>query len=316
MSTFEQLAPAAGPPQTSLPQRILGAVEQVIVGHHAPIEVILAALLSGGHVLLEDKPGVGKTILARTIAATLGLQMNRIQGTPDLLPTDVTGIHVFNPSDGTWPFRAGPIFSNIVLVDEFNRATPKAQSALLEAMAERQVTVDGVTTPLPSPFIVIATQNPMGEAGTYPLVAAQLDRFAVMCRLGLPDRESERKVVTGEAGADRLAAVRPVATQEEITRLVACTRNVRISSSMVDFLLDVVSEIRAIDDQIWLSVRVSETIAQVARGHAVINGREYVAPEDLQAVIPAVLSHRLPRQFDEAVIADIVRSIPVPVSGD
>ena len=316
MSTFEQLAPAVGPPQVGLPQRILAAVEQVIVGQHAPIEVILAALLSGGHVLLEDKPGVGKTILARTIAATLGLEMNRIQGTPDLLPTDVTGIHVFNPADGTWPFRAGPIFSNIVLVDEFNRATPKAQSALLEAMAERQVTVDGVTTALPAPFMVIATQNPMGEAGTYPLVSAQLDRFAVMCRLGLPDLESERQVVAGQAGADRLAAVEPVAAHQEIARLIANTKNVRMSDSMVDYLLLVVSAIRDIDDEIWLSVRVSETIAQVARGHAVVKGREYVAPEDIQAVTPAVLIHRLPRQFDEDVIADIVRSMPVPVSGD
>lgn len=293
---------------------IVSSVERVIAGQRDAVTLLLAALLSGGHVLLEDRPGVGKTVLARALATTLGLDSSRIQGTPDLLPTDITGIHVFNPADASWPFRAGPIFASLVLVDEFNRATPKAQSALLEAMAENQVTVDGTTAKLPQPFMVIATQNPPGGGGTHPLVAAQLDRFSLMTKLGLPGRESERAILSGSAGFAHLSGLKAVLTRAELIELMLHVRNLPMAPSIVEYILDIVDSVRRVDGDVWLSVRASASLADVARGHAVISGRNYVAPEDVQAAAPHVLIHRLPRQFDESVIRGIIRSVEVPVA--
>ena len=294
--------------------RIVASVERVISGQRETITLILSALLSGGHVLLEDRPCVGKTVLARALATTLGLDDSRIQGTPDLLPTDITGIHVYNPADGSWPFRAGPIFASLVLVDEFNRATPKAQSALLEAMAENQVTIDGTTAPLPQPFMVIATQNPPGGGGTHPLVPAQLDRFSLMTRLGLPGRDGERAVLSGDAGIRYLAALQPVLDHQRLVELMTYVRNLPIAPAIVEYILDIVDRVRNVDSDVWLSVRASSSVADVARGHAVIAGRGYVAPEDVQAAAPHVLVHRLPRQFDESVLRGIIRSVAVPVA--
>lgn len=295
-----------------LPEQMLDSLERVILGQRSNLTLILATMLSGGHVLLEDRPGVGKTVLARAIGAMLGVDVNRVQGTPDLLPSDVTGVHVYNPKSGEWSFRAGPIFTSLLLVDELNRATPKSQSALLEAMAEGQVSVDGTTKQLDPNFMVIATQNPRGEVGTHPLGNAQLDRFATSVQLGLPDRESERRVISGNAGAPHLADLAPVANSEQIESLRRRIATLPIHDLVLDYLLDVVESFRSIEG-VWLSVRVTQTLLQVARGRAVFEGRPYVIPQDVQAVTPSVLAHRLPSAFDRASILGVLVAVPVPV---
>lgn len=298
-----------------LPVRMLDSLEQVIVGQRSNLSLILATMLSGGHVLLEDRPGVGKTVLARAIGAMLGVDTNRVQGTPDLLPSDVTGVHIYNPQSGEWSFRAGPIFTSLLLVDELNRATPKSQSALLEAMAEGQVSVDGTTQQLDPNFMVIATQNPKGEVGTHPLGNAQLDRFAASLQLGLPDRASERNIISGTAGAAHLIDIVPVGTSDEIQALRHKIAMLPVHDLVLDYLIDVVESFRSVDG-VWLSVRVTQTMLQVARGRAVFEGREYVIPQDIQAVAPAVLGHRLPPAFDVASILGVLVGVPVPVDVD
>jgi len=294
---------------------LLDALEQVIVGQRASLELALATLLSGGHLLLEDRPGVGKTVLAKALGRVLGIPTGRIQGTPDLLPTDVTGVHVFQPHAGTWEFRPGPIFTSLLLVDELNRATPKAQSALLEAMAEGQVTVDGETRPLARPFMVIATQNPQGEIGTHPLGQAQLDRFATMVHLGLPGRQAERAVLEGAAGNRRLDALEPVLGPGDLASVLGWVAATTASGGVIDYALDCVEAVRLLDPSVWLSVRVSQMTLAVARGRAYMQGRDYVAPEDVRAVVPAVVGHRLPRSLDPAALDTHLRSVPVPVDG-
>lgn len=294
-------------------QRILDGLEQVIVGQRRNLAMVMACLLSGGHVLLEDRPGVGKTMLARAIGAVLGRETKRVQGTPDLLPSDITGVHVFDPRSGDWSFRAGPVFAPVLLVDELNRATPKAQSALLEAMAERQVTVDGATMSLPADFMVIATQNPRGEVGTHPLGHAQLDRFAISLHLGLPTGDAERRILLGEFGSAGLAELEPVVSEDDLTSLRRRIAELPVSDGIVDYILDVVREFRSVEGT-WLGVRVTETVLRVARGHAVFAGREYVAPEDVQSVVPRVLAHRLPPAFDAASILGVLSTVDVPVA--
>lgn len=302
--------------QPALPgPRLLDALEQVIAGQRPALELALATLLSGGHLLLEDRPGVGKTVLAKALGRVLGIPTGRIQGTPDLLPTDVTGVHVFQPHAGTWEFRAGPIFTSLLLVDELNRATPKAQSALLEAMAEGQVTVDGETRALARPFMVIATQNPQGEIGTHPLGQAQTDRFATMVRLGLPGREAERAVLEGFAGNRRLDDLGPVLGPGDLAWVLHGVAATTASAGVIDYALDCVEAIRALDTSVWLSVRVSQMTLDVARGRAYMQGRDYVAPEDVRAVVPAVVAHRLPRGLDPAAVEPCLGLVPVPVDG-
>lgn len=295
-----------------LPVRMLDSLEQVILGQRSNLALILSTMLSGGHVLIEDRPGVGKTVLARAIGAMLGVDTNRIQGTPDLLPSDVTGVHIYNPQSGEWSFSAGPIFTSLLLVDELNRATPKSQSALLEAMAEGQVSVDGTTQQLDPNFMVIATQNPKGEIGTHPLGSAQLDRFAASVRLGLPDRTSERSIVAGDAGTAHLSDVLPVASADEIQALRHKIATLPVHDLVLDYLIDVVEAFRSVEG-VWLSVRVTQTLLQVARGRAVFEGRSFVIPQDIQSVAPSVFAHRLPTAFDRASILGVLVGVSVPV---
>ena len=300
---------------TAVGTHILNEVAKVIVGHDDMVEIALAAILSGGHVLIEDRPGVGKTLLARTLATVMGLEQSRIQGTSDLLPSDVTGIHVFEPQSGSWAFRSGPIFSESLLFDELNRATPKAQSALLEAMAEGHVTVDGQTMALPKPFVVIATQNPSGDVGTYRLGSAQVDRFAVVVSMGLPSLEDERAIVTRSAGTARLDDTETVITASEVAELREHVGDIEISEALVDYGLEIIEAIRLLGGGVWLSVRVSETLFSMARGLAFMRNRDFVIPEDFQDAALPVTRHRIDESVSSELIAKAVEIPVVPVHG-
>ena len=291
---------------TAVGTHILNEVAKVVVGHDDMVEIALAAILSGGHVLIEDRPGVGKTLLARTLATVMGLEQSRIQGTSDLLPSDVTGIHVFEPQSGSWSFRSGPIFSESLLFDELNRATPKAQSALLEAMAEGHVTVDGQTMALPKPFVVIATQNPSGDVGTYRLGSAQVDRFAVVVSMGLPSLEDERAIVTRSAGTARLDDTETVITASEVAELREHVGDIEISEALIDYGLEIIEAIRLLGDGVWLSVRVSETLFSMARGLAFMRNRDFVIPEDFQDAALPVTRHRIDESVSSELIAKAV----------
>jgi len=266
----------------------------VVLGKRDEIVLVVAGLLAGGHVLLEDVPGVGKTLLAKSLARSVGGTAGRVQGTADLMPADITGVTVYDAARRQCDFHPGPIFRNVVLVDEINRATPRAQSALLEAMAESQVTVDGQARALPSPFFVVATQNPYGDVGTFPLVEGQTARFALVVSLGLPGREAERAVLQGDGGPeamDRLAAVvdGPVllAAQAEVDRAY-------VAPTLVDYVLDLVEATRRHPElDHGVSPRASRVLLQVAKAHAAIDGRDFVAPDDVKAVAGPVLAHRL-----------------------
>jgi MoxR-like ATPase len=280
----------------------------------------VAAVLAGGHVLIEDLPGVGKTSLAKALAASIGGTVGRVQGTPDLLPADITGFSVYNPASGDWTFRPGPVFHNVVLVDEVNRATPRAQSALLEAMAEGQVTVDGVVRPLPDPFCVLATQNPQTDAGTFPLAAGQRDRFSVVVSLGLPAREAERLVVLGEGGARALGELCPVGGVEQLRRARDDLERLHVAPPVIDYVLDVVDGVRRHPEVVGgVSPRGSQTLFRVARALAALDGRGYVTPDDVKAAASPVLSHRIDVRgggsvgSGRRVVGQVLASVPVPV---
>lgn len=291
-------------------RQVESAISSVVQGQEDQIRTIVATVLARGHILLEDRPGVGKTTLARALGSALGQPMNRIQGTADLLPTDITGVHVFQPNTGEWKFRPGPILSSVVLVDELNRATPKAQSALLEAMAEGQVTVDGDTFELPETFLVIATQNPPGEPGTYPLVPAQLDRFAVSLSLGLPEAGVERRMLE-----DRVDTIWPEPL--EVKKMAAAVRAadaVEVLPQLLDYIMALVVRARDHSEDIWLSVRVPRVILTVARALAIVDQRSFLTPDDVQAAFLATVGHRLPHHVDaEALTNEVLAAVPVPL---
>lgn len=313
------VAPAGvgGPPAVAA---LVDQISSVVLGDPTPIVLAVAGFLAGGHVLLEDVPGVGKTLMAKAVARSLGGSFGRVQGTADLLPTDLTGVSIYEESDHDWSFRPGPLFHNVVLVDELNRATPRTQSALLEAMAEQQVSVDGTSHELPDPFLVLATQNPQDDLGTFPLVAGQRDRFAVSLSLGLPGRRAELELVAGRGGEPRLAQLQPVANLATWQQLRALLDDrMYLHDVVAGYALDLVDNARSrLGATAPLSTRAALVLLRVARAHALIMGRDHVAPDDVQAVTVAVLSHRIVDATNghlptaRSWITDLVRYVPVP----
>jgi MoxR-like ATPase len=278
-----------------LAARILANVERVVVGKHDEIALVLAAMISGGHVLLEDVPGTAKTILARAIAQSVdGATFARIQCTPDLQPTDITGLAIFDQRTREFEFRPGPVFANIVLVDEVNRALPRTQSALLEAMAEHQVTVDGTTRPLPSPFLVIASENPIDQEGTFPLPEAQLDRFAMRVRLGYPREDEEVSIVAAQRHGHPIGRLEAVATADELRVLQRAADDVYVDDLVLRWTVQLARATREVAGlALGASVRGSITLERSARAWALVQGRDYVEPEDIERLFLPVLGHRL-----------------------
>ncbi|BBP75485.1 AAA family ATPase [Pseudomonas gingeri NCPPB 3146 = LMG 5327] len=279
----------------------LQAVNQVVLGKDAQVRLALTCLLADGHLLIEDLPGMGKTTLSHTLAKVLGLSFQRIQFTSDLLPSDILGTSVFDKDSGRFVFHPGPIFAELVLADEINRATPKSQSALLEAMEEGQVTIEGATRPLPSPFFVIATQNPTSQGGTFALPESQLDRFLMRVSLGYPARAAEKALLLGASRRDLLPQLQPILSHHELAALQQEVKQVRASDALVDYVLRLVGATRSEAQFAWgLSPRASLAILAAARAWALLAGRDYVIPEDVQAVLPSVVSHRLRERADPA----------------
>ena len=296
-------------------------VERVIIGKRKSIELITVGLLSQGHILIEDVPGVGKTMLARALAKSLGLAFSRVQFTPDMLPSDVTGVSIFNQKTREFEFRPGPIMAQIVLTDEINRATPKTQAALLEAMQELQVTVDGVTHPLPRPFLVLATQNPIEYEGTFPLPEAQVDRFLMRIRLGYPDRADEITILDSQQYVHPLTQIEQVVDVETLSAAQERLKDAYVDPLIKDYIVDIVSETRDhADIYLGASPRGSLALYRAGQAQAAMMGRDYVIPDDIKALAAPTLAHRLivspsARLRDvtgEAVMAEILSTLPVP----
>jgi MoxR-like ATPase len=275
-------------------ERVIEAVSKVIVGKRDVIEKTVIALLAQGHVLLEDVPGVGKTTLAKALAKALGCTFKRIQCTPDLLPSDITGANVYLVHEGKFKFKPGPIFANILLADEINRASPKTQSSLLECMDEHQVTVDGVTYQLPEPFFIIATQNPIESEGIFPLPESQVDRFCMRLRLGYPTAEEEKMVLIGQRLSHPIESLQPVTDAQEVVRMQKAIREVFVSELIYKYVLDLVHQTRT-DKHLLLgaSPRASLFLVRTAQAKAAMSGRDYVSPDDIKALAVDVLAHRL-----------------------
>ncbi|MCD8077463.1 MAG: MoxR family ATPase [Lachnospiraceae bacterium] len=279
---------------TEYKKNVLDNCSQVIVGKEDVITLVLTCFVCSGHVLLEDVPGTGKTMLLRAFAKTVGGDFKRIQFTPDLLPSDLTGIHFYNQKTGSFEFRPGPILSNIVLADEINRATPRTQSSLLEAMEERQVTVDGVTMPLQEPFMVMATQNPLESYGTFPLPEAQIDRFFMRLSLGYMTREQELRVLSRPSVVNLLAGLSQTVTAEETAYVRSAYREVKVSDEVKDYLMDIIEGTRGESAFVnGVSTRGALALYQASQAYAALSGRTYVLPEDVKYLAPFVLSHRL-----------------------
>ncbi len=297
-------------------------IGRMIVGKTEVVELVLVALLCEGHILLEDVPGVGKTMMARSVAASLGLRFARVQCTPDLLPADIIGTSVYNPSSREFEFRAGPVMNQIVLTDEINRATPRTQSALLEAMGEKQVTVDGVTRKLDAPFLVMATQNPVEFEGTFPLPEAQLDRFLMRVQMGYPSAADEREIILRQVTGMQPDRLVPVAGPEDIAAAQAAVRTVHVEADLLRYIVDLVGSTREHNDvSLGCSPRASINLFMSAQALAAVRGRDYVLPDDIQYLAPCILTHRMllkpESQLRGRVAADVVREVlerkPLPI---
>ncbi|MCL4535811.1 MAG: MoxR family ATPase [Bacteroidetes bacterium] len=306
-------------------QRVTENVARVIVGKESVVELLLVALFCQGHVLIEDVPGIGKTMLAKSLARSLGCAFRRIQFTPDLLPSDITGISFFNQKTQEFEFHAGPVMSNILLGDEINRATPRTQSALLESMEERQVTVEGESRALPRPFMVLATQNPIELEGTFPLPEAQLDRFLLQVGLGYPSTEEEKLILRRFREADPLAELQPVLGKQEVLALQGLCRQVFVSEPVEEYIVRIVQASRRHPAvELGVSPRGSLALYHCAQALAAIRGRDFVLPDDVKHLGPAVLAHRLVTSAQtrlrgkaaQEIVAEILSSTPVPVEGE
>ncbi|HVN78590.1 MAG TPA: MoxR family ATPase [Terriglobia bacterium] len=318
--------PSLYPPETQKKIESLStAIETVIKGKGEAIRQCLVALFAGGHLLVEDAPGVGKTTIAHSLALAIACQFRRIQFTSDLLPSDIIGISVYNQRLQVFEFKAGPIFANVVLADEINRTTPKTQSALLEAMSEGQVTVDNQTYPLPKPFLVLATQNPIEHHGTYPLPESQLDRFLMRIRIGYPSLEAEKEIFQSQLHSHPIEHLQPHLTAKDVLQIQEAVKTVRVDEALVEYALRIVERTRHSEYlSLGASPRGSLSLLRAAQARAYVLGREYCLPDDIKVLVPSVLAHRVVvnsrfastlRQNEEAeaILADILQAVEVPL---
>lgn len=303
-------------------RKIIANVESAVLGKPDTVELAVVTLLAGGHILLEDAPGLGKTLLARALAKTLGCGFTRLQFTPDMLPSDILGGNIYRPDTGEFEFRAGPIFNNVLLADEINRTNPRTQSALLEAMSERQVSLDGTTHPLPIPFLVIATQNPFEFEGTYPLPENQLDRFMMCLSIGYPDRKSELDILQRHRDGQPIDSIGPVIAAESFVELQSQVQKIRVDVSLSEYLLEIIGRTRSNNElTLGVSTRGALTLYRAAQSMAMVSGRDYVIPDDIKKIVLPVLAHRVVcrgtlreghRQRATQILRLILDSVAVP----
>lgn len=321
--TLETPSPAASGSSTQANlNKLLDNIESVVLGKPDVIRLAVVALLAEGHLLIEDVPGVGKTLLARAIAASLDCSFRRLQFTPDLLPSDILGSSVYNAASGEFVFKPGPIFANVILADEINRTTPRTQSALLEAMSDGQVSVEGNTHPLQPPFLVLATQNPFEFEGTYVLPESQLDRFMIRIRMGYPVRSEERKILTSHRKGEPVETLKPVLTTEEVLLLQKAVRTVRVDDAITEYMLDLVHSTRESGElHVGVSTRGALTLYRAVQSLALVSGRDYVVPDDVKTLAVPVLAHRVVgKSFlqagefaaSESIIRDLLERLRVP----
>jgi len=301
---------------------VINNVEKVIIGKTGVIKLALAAMLADGHILFEDVPGVGKTILVRSLARSVGCSFKRIQFTPDLLPSDVTGVSIYNQKSNDFEFREGPILSQIVLADEINRATPRTQSSLLESMAEKQITVEGISRQLPDPFLVMATQNPVEYDGTFPLPEAQLDRFLVKLTIGYPEPEEEKRVLSNLKTQHPIDSLQPVITDKEFLEIQKRVKEVHLNEKISDYIVEIVNNSRKHQDlELGVSPRGSIALMKLGQAWAFIQGRDYIIPDDIKEISAAVLSHRIIVKTESrlrgknpnSIIKELIKGTEVPL---
>ena len=297
---------------------VIDNMEKVIKGKRNVISQVLLGLLSGGHILIEDKPGVGKTLISKSLARSINVEFARIQFTPDLLPSDIMGVPIWKPSKDEFEFHPGPIFANIVLTDEINRASPRTQSALLEAMAERQVTIDRTTHTISDPFMVVATQNPMEAYGTYPLPESQLDRFLLVIKIGYPDSSAEAEMLSTHQITNAIVNLQPVVGSEDLLRAIKTTSEIHVADSIRKYIVTIANATREHPDiAIGMSPRSTLDLQRIAQSHAAVLGRDFVTPEDIKPLLASTIAHRLmvssaSQKAPQTILSEILEQVPVP----